>query len=61
MLVGKALINVKVNVMTFIAHGPYSQHFIFFLTYKGAQKARVFAPGKAILVLHNTLPYWAHS
>jgi hypothetical protein len=29
--------------------GPYSQHFIFFATYKWAQKARVLVPAK---------PFW---
>ncbi len=28
--------------------GPYSHHFIFFATYKWAQKARVFVPAKPI-------------
>ncbi len=29
--------------------GPYSQNFIFFITYKGAQYARVFVRGKPLL------------
>ncbi len=27
---------------------PYSQHFIFFVTYEWAKKAKVLAPGKPL-------------
>ncbi len=33
--------------------GPYSQHFIFFITYKWAQYARVFDPSKPSVMYHS--------
>jgi hypothetical protein len=34
------------KVLLHWVQGLYSQHFIFFVTYKLAQKARAFLPGK---------------
>ncbi len=31
-----------------MAHRPYSQHDIYFITYECAQKARAFVPGKSL-------------
>jgi hypothetical protein len=33
--------------LEYMNQGPYSQHFIFFVTYEFAQLARVFLPGDA--------------
>jgi len=40
--------------------GPYSRHFIFFITYKWAEQAKVFMSGKTFQTsVMNTLAYWA--
>ncbi len=42
--------------------GPYSQHFIFFVTYEWADKLECFyLVSLSNLVFCNALAYWAHS
>jgi len=42
--------------------GPYSQYFIFFVTYEWAQYARVFVIVSLYsLVYSNVLAYWTHT
>ena len=51
----------KQELTILLGPGPYTQHFIFFITYKWAQKARVFVLGKPSKrsVMYYTC-YWAH-
>ncbi len=49
------------EVLWIMLLGPYTQHFIFFVTFELSQQARVLHySGLERLIRTNTLTYWPH-